>query len=75
MTDKILLVEDNADDVFLFSRAVERSRCDADLCHAQPLAPPCSTSNPFPRNSVPSRDSFSLTCFCQTYEAHIFSPG
>jgi two-component system, response regulator len=29
----ILLVEDNDDDVLLFRRGVERSGCDADVCH------------------------------------------
>jgi CheY-like chemotaxis protein len=31
--DTILLVEDSEDDAFLFRRAVERSGCQADVCH------------------------------------------
>jgi len=31
--DTILLVEDNDDDALLFRRAVEKSGCDADVCH------------------------------------------
>ena len=33
MKNTILLVEDSADDIFFFKRAVERSGCDADVCH------------------------------------------
>ena len=36
--DVILLVEDSEDDVFLFRRALERSGCDADLCHHRTVA-------------------------------------
>jgi CheY-like chemotaxis protein len=36
--DAILLVEDSEDDVFLFRRALERSRCEADLCHHRTVA-------------------------------------
>ena len=54
--DTILLVEDSEDDVFIFRNAVERSQCEADVCHCpsadaakQHLESLCHQHHPLPR--------------------------